>query len=139
MSESQLKKSTLSTDQAVINSNIVNNILVNKTSAYQSKSFFDELGMNGLPEQTNVDVIPNINHTIESNDHEQPIQTEQSVAWRIPITVVKITGNAMYYMTTTHIGRKALFAGILYFTGGTVVSMVGLTPITIAGALAMIL
>lgn len=47
--------------------------------------------------------------------------------------IAKSTGTATYYILTSSVARKAIFAGTLYFAGGTIVSTVGLPAVIATG------
>jgi hypothetical protein len=46
---------------------------------------------------------------------------------------------ASWYIITSSIGRKSLFAGAMYMVGGSIISTVGLVPVLITGAIIWLL
>ena len=57
----------------------------------------------------------------------------------LSLKIAKTTGSIALNVATSGIGRKAIFAGTLYFAGATIVSTVGIVPVIVAGTLIWIL
>lgn len=57
----------------------------------------------------------------------------------IASTVIQIISTIVSYTLATSIGRKGMFVAALYYGGTLLVSIVGVPPIIIAGALVLLL
>ena len=82
---------------------------------------------------------PHQNTITSSNDSITVHPTQSTIVG----TVAKTTGSMALYaaktLTTSSIGRKAIFTGTMYLAGGAVISTVGIVPVLVTGAIIWIL
>lgn len=87
-----------------------------------------------LPQSESLSNQP-INSGKIMNNNEMTHSSPSSV----PMTIMRTTGTAVYHVVASSMARKAMFAGAMYFAGGTIASAIGLPALIVTGALIWIL
>ena len=66
-------------------------------------------------------------------------KSDHSKITELSLSVLRRTGSLFLYLTSSGVARKALFSGVMYLAGGSIISTVGLGPVIVTGAIIGIL